>query len=64
MKTVEEYAVDLVVVGAIHVAEDDLNEEDEIAEEDHGPACKLALEIAAAIKANPQVVLELVGRSG
>lgn len=63
MKTIAEYAVELVVVGAIHVAEDDLNEEDDIAEEDHQAACDLALDIARAIKANPEVVLELVGRS-
>lgn len=57
MKTVEEYAVELVVVGAIHVAEDDLNEDEDIADEDHGPACDLALKIAAAIKVNPAAFL-------
>lgn len=62
MKTVEEYAVDLVADGAEHVAEDDLNEDGDIAEEDHQEACDLALEIAAAIRKRPEVVLALVGR--
>lgn len=63
MKTIEEYAIDLVCEGAEHCGTDDLNEEGEIAEEDHRAACDLAVEIAQAIRANPAVVLALVGRS-
>jgi hypothetical protein len=59
MKTTEEYAIDLVVSGAEHVAEDDLNESEEIAEADHGPACDLAIEIAHAIRDNPAAALAL-----
>lgn len=62
MKTIEEYAIELVVQGAQHVAEDDLNEDEDIAQEDHEAACKLALDIARAIKANPAAALALVGR--
>lgn len=53
MKTIEEYAIELVVEGARSVAEDDLNEDEAIAEEDHQPACKLALNMARAIEDNP-----------
>jgi hypothetical protein len=59
MKTIDEYAIDLVCSGAESTAEDDLNEEEEIADADHQAACDLAIEIAHAIRANPQVVLEL-----
>lgn len=62
MKTIEEYAIDLVTDGAESVAEDDLNEDGEIADEDHEAAMDLAIEIAHAIKANPRAVLALVGR--
>lgn len=40
-------------------AEDDLNEDGEIAEENHQAACDLALRIAAAIEANPKAVFAL-----
>lgn len=63
MMTVEEYAIDLVVEGADHVATDDTNEAGKIEDDKHQEACNLALEIARAIKDNPQVVLALVGRS-
>ena len=62
VKTIEEYAVELVVEGARNLAEDDLNEDGDIADDDHQPACKLALDIARAIDANPAAVLALVGR--
>jgi hypothetical protein len=57
--TIEEYAIDLVCVGAEHVAEDDLNEDEQIADADHQAACDLAIDIAHAIRDNPQVALEL-----
>jgi hypothetical protein len=58
VKTVEEYAVELVVAGARHVAEDDLNEDGDVADEDHGPACDLALNMARAIEQNPRSFAE------
>ncbi len=60
--TVEEYAIDLLVSGTEHVAEDDLNEDDAIADHLHREACGLAIDIAHAIRDNPQVVLDLVAR--
>lgn len=60
MMTIEEYAIDLVAVGAESVAEDDLNEDGEIADADHQQACDLAIKIAHAIRANPAAVLALV----
>lgn len=60
MKTIEEYAVELVADGAESFAEDDMNENEDIADDDHQAACGLALKIARAIKANPQAVLALV----
>ena len=62
MKTIEEYAIDLLVSGAESHAEDDLNEDEEVADADHDEACGLAIDIAHAIRANPDVVLALVGR--
>lgn len=58
MKTVEGFAIDLVVEGAQHVAEDDTNESEEIAERDHGAACDLALDMAKAIRENPRAFAE------
>lgn len=60
MKTIEEYAIQLVADGAESFAEDDLNENEDIANGDHQAACDLALKIVRAIKANPQAVLALV----
>ncbi len=60
--TVEEYAIDLVCTGAEHVAEDDLNESEEIADDHHQEACDLAIAIEHAIRTNPDTVLALVGR--
>jgi hypothetical protein len=59
MKTIDEYAIDLIVSGARDHAEDDLNESEEIADEDHQAACDLALRLARAIEANPAAVLAL-----
>lgn len=58
-QTVEEYAIDLVTYGAESVAEDDLNEDDKIANKDHEAAVRLALDMVDAIRANPQVLIEL-----
>lgn len=58
--TIEEYAVQLVADGAESYAEDDTNENDDIADGDHRAAVKLAIRIAHAIRANPQAVLALV----
>lgn len=60
MKTIDEYAIDLVVAGTQHLAEDDTNEEGEIVEENHRAACDLALRIADAVQANPKAVFALV----
>lgn len=57
-KSVEEYAIDLVVEGADHVATDDTNESGEIGGKDHQAACDLALDMAKAIKDNPQAFAE------
>lgn len=57
--TIEEYAVDLVCSGAMSVAEDDMNEENAIDDADHPAAVALAYRIIKAIRANPDVVLEL-----
>lgn len=59
MKTIEEYAIDMVAAGAESVIEDDLNEDDEIAEADHEAACELGHAIVRAIRANPDAILAL-----
>lgn len=60
--TIEEYAIDLIVSGARSLAEDDLNESEEIAEEDHQAACDLALKLVRAIEDNPGAVMALVDK--
>lgn len=60
MKSIEEYAIDLVASGAESHAEDDMNEDGEIANDDHQAAVDLAVEIAQAIRANPESVLTLI----
>lgn len=62
MMTIEEYAIDLIVSGARSLAEDDLNESEEIAEEDHQAACDLALKLVRAIEDNPGAVMALVDK--
>jgi len=61
MKTIEQYAIDLVASGAESTAEDDLNESEEIADEDHQAACDLAIKIAHFIRKYPHTVLNLLG---
>lgn len=62
-KTVEEYAIDLVVEGAESYAEDDMDENGELDNtDDLRAAITLAIDIAHAIRANPHTVLALVGR--
>lgn len=63
METTEQYAIKLVADGAEMVAEDDTNEDGEIAEDDHEAACDLAIDIANAIRDNPEVVLALALRT-
>jgi hypothetical protein len=58
VKSVEEYAIELVVEGAQHVAEDDTNESGEIGDGDHEDACDLALDMAKAIRDNPRAFAE------
>lgn len=53
MKTIDEYAVELVVSGARSCAEDDLNEDGEIADDQHETACDLALEVVRTIESHP-----------
>lgn len=59
MKTIDEYAIDLAAEGIQSHAEDDLNEDGEIADDEHEAAVALALGIARAIRANPDAVLAL-----
>lgn len=61
--TVEEYAIDLICDGGVSTAEDDLNEDGAIADDDHEAACELAVDICKAIRENPGAVLALVGRT-
>lgn len=64
VKTVEEYAIELVVEGAQHVAEDDTNENGDIADGAHSAACDLALDMAKAIKDNPRSFAEWCEAAG
>ncbi len=59
MKTIDQYAIGLIVAGTQHAAEEDTNEDAEIGELDHPAACDLALRLADAIEATPEVVLAL-----
>ena len=55
---IEAYAVNLVVTGAEHCAQDDLNEDDEpLSDQDWRAACKLGLGLAAEIKRHPAAFL-------
>lgn len=51
---VEEYAMKLVTEGAESTAEDDMNEDGDIAEESHEEAVNLAIDMAHAIYGNPK----------
>lgn len=57
LMSIEEYAIDLVCSGAEDCATDDMNEEDEIADEDHHAAMDLALDMARTIRKNPEPFL-------
>jgi hypothetical protein len=57
VKTIDEYAIELVTDGAESVAEDDLNEDEDIAEDEHEEACVLAIEMAHAIENNQAAFL-------
>ena len=54
MKTVEEYAIDLVVDGAEHSAQFDMNESGDIGDGDWEDAVRFALDMAKAIRENPR----------
>jgi hypothetical protein len=63
-KTIEEYAVALVAEGAESYAEDDTDENGELAStDDLRAAIRLACDIAHAIRDNPAAALALVDRS-
>jgi hypothetical protein len=55
---VVEYAAKMVADGGESLAEDDLNEDGEIADELHQEACDLAISIARAIGKNPAATVE------
>jgi hypothetical protein len=57
VKTIEQYAAELVADGAESHAEDDLNEDGEVNEPDHLAACALALDIVRAIRARPDELI-------
>lgn len=58
MNAIEEYAVGLVGDGALSYAEDDIDEDGEFADrEDWLTARNLALEMAVAVKNNPEAFL-------
>lgn len=59
MKTVEEYAIGMVAAGAESVIEDDLNEDDEVTEDDHKLAIKLAYGMVEAIRDHPGVLIAM-----
>jgi hypothetical protein len=59
VKTIEEYAIDLVANGAESTIEDDLNEDGEVSDEDHEKARDLAMAIVRAIRTTPGPVLAL-----
>jgi hypothetical protein len=59
VKTIEEYVIDLVADGAESKIEDDLNEDGEIADDDHEAACDLAMAIVRAIRDNPDALVAL-----
>lgn len=54
---IEEYAVKLVADGAESFAEDDLNEDGDIADADHPAAVDLALRISRAIRNDPAGIM-------
>lgn len=62
MKTVEEYAIGMVAAGAESTIEDDLNEDDEVTEDDHKLAIKLAYGMVRAIRDHPGVLVAMARR--
>lgn len=63
MKTIDEYALDLVADGAQSIVEDDMNENEEIADADHEAARQRAYQIIDAIRAFPLIVLGLADQN-
>lgn len=56
----EEYAIQLIIDGAASTAEDDLNEDGAIADNQHQEACDLALAIVRAIREDATIRAQLV----
>ena len=56
---VQRYALQLIIDGATSHAEDDLNEDGAISDQDHTEAVELALAITRAIRRYSHVLLEL-----
>lgn len=54
MTEIEKYAIDMLHEGGESVAEDDLNEDEAISDEDHPAACTLSIAMARAIRNNPE----------
>jgi len=61
MKTVEEYAVDLVCDGAESHAEDDIDEDGELTALEHEVAVDLAMRIIRALRAHPEALVRWAG---
>lgn len=59
LTSIQEYALALVADGAEGTAEDDLNEDGDIAEDEHEAAVELAMAIIRGIRAYPRSVLAL-----
>jgi hypothetical protein len=57
VKTIEEYATDLVCNGAESHAEDDLNESGEVVDDEHEAAMDLAIAMARAIRVHADEVI-------
>lgn len=62
MTPIEHYAIELAASAIESHAEDDLNEEDVLNDEDHEKACDLAMEIANFVRVEYDLVLRLVSK--
>ncbi len=52
MTEIEKYAVKMLHEGGEGIAEDDLNEDDELSNRDHRKACDLSIDMAHAVRDN------------
>jgi hypothetical protein len=55
-----DYAFDLILDGATDATEDDTNEDGTLTDAEHEAAVNTAMRIINALRANPEVVAELV----